>query len=212
MLGAGGHAKVCIELLRAQPRYELVGLLDADPRPRSVLGVPVLGPDDRLADLRRGGVKLGFVALGDNRARLAAAARLAQHGIALVNLISPNATLSPSAVLGRGIAVMAGAVINAETRISDLAIVNTRASVDHDGDIGEASHLCPGSTLAGRVTIGRLALIGTGSSAIPGITVGENTLVGAGSCIVRDIPANSVAFGVPARIIRAHEYPPTRRD
>jgi UDP-perosamine 4-acetyltransferase len=212
ILGAGGHAKVCLELLRADERYALIGLLDVDPRPRTLLGAEIIGSDDRLAELSRSGLKHGFVALGDNRARLAAAVRLAQHGIELVNLISPAATVSPSAVLGRGIAIMAGAVINAATRVCDLAIINTRASVDHDGNIGEASHLCPGCTLAGGVTIGRLTLIGTGSTAIPGITVGENSVIGAGSCIVRDIPANSVAFGVPARIVRAHEYPPSRRD
>jgi UDP-perosamine 4-acetyltransferase len=206
ILGAGGHAKVVIELLRARSdAFSIAGLLDTDGSRRSVLGVRVLGSDDQLGPLRRAGLKHAFVARGDNRTRHAGLERLSKHGFELVNAVSPAAIVSASAVLGRGIAVMAGAVINADSRIADLAIINTRASVDHDGSIGEAAHVCPGCSLAGRVTIGRMAFIGTGSSAIPGVTVGENSVIGAGSCIVRNIPANSVAFGVPAKIVRVHD-------
>ncbi len=207
ILGAGGHAKVVAELLWAGGRYVPIGYLDADPTPRSVLGLGVIGSDNKLAEIRKTGVAHAFIALGDNKRRLAALARVTRNGYELVNAISPAATISPSAKLGHGIAVMAGAVINAETAIADLAIINTNASVDHDGRIGEAAHICPGCSLAGRVTIGKLAFIGTSSSAIPGITVGDNSVVGAGSSIVRNIPANSVAYGVPARIVRVHEEP-----
>jgi UDP-perosamine 4-acetyltransferase len=212
ILGAGGHAKVIIELLRQDRSLALVGLVDVQRTRTDLLGVRVIGSDGMLPELRRGGVKHAFVALGDNRARLNAARRLRDCDFQLVNAISSHACISPSARVGRGVAIMAGAVVNAETVIEDLAILNTRASVDHDGYVGEAAHIAPGCALAGRVHIGSLAFIGTGTSAIPGITVGENSLVGAGSCIVRDIPANSLAFGVPARIVRAYEHPPSSRD
>ena len=44
---------------------------------------------------------------------------------------------------------MGGAVINADATIGDLAIVNTRAAIDHDCQIGEAAHVAPGAALAG---------------------------------------------------------------
>jgi UDP-perosamine 4-acetyltransferase len=53
--------------------------------------------------------------------------------------------VSPSVRLGAGVAIMAGAVINAEGRIEDLAIINTGAVIDHDAWIGEAAHVAPGS-------------------------------------------------------------------
>lgn len=201
VIGAGGHAKVCIELLRAGGR-EVVGVLDADPTPRTVVGAPVIGDDSALPRLRAEGIEDAFVALGGNalRARVGAAARAA--GFRLAEAVHPGAAVSPTARLGEGVAIMAGVCLNAETRVGDLAIVNTNASVDHDGDLGEACHVAPGSALAGNVTVGARAFLGVGCCVIPGVTVGADTTVGAGSVIVRDLPAGVLALGAPARVVR----------
>lgn len=52
------------------------------------------------------------------------------------------------------------------------------------------------------VRIGRNCWIGAGVVIVPGVTVGDNTVIGAGSVVTRDIPANSVAMGVPCRVVR----------
>ena len=202
VIGAGGHAKVVIELLRAGGR-EVAGVLDADATPRTVVGAPVIGGDDALPRLRAEGLEDAFVALGGAglRARIGARARAA--GFRLVNAVHPNAAISPSVRLGEGVAIMAGVCLNAETRVGDLAIVNTNASVDHDGDLGEACHVAPGCALAGNVTIGARAFLGAGCVAIPGVRVGDGTTVGAGSVIVRDLPAGVLAMGAPARVVRS---------
>ncbi len=201
VVGAGGHAKVIIELIQAQGCYRVVGLIDADPTPRMVLGVQVIGADRDLPRLRGSGVNKAFVALGDNRLRLAIGRDLERIGFEIINAISPAAVISSSAQLGHGVAIMAGAVVNAATTIGDFAIVNTCASIDHDTMIGEGAHIGPGCALAGNVIVDRLACLGVGTSATPRTTVGEGALVGAGACIVRDIPAAAVARGVPARVV-----------
>jgi UDP-perosamine 4-acetyltransferase len=198
ILGAGGHAKVVVELLRACGQT-IVGLLDADPTPRQVLGVDVIGDDLRLAGLRRDGVAHAFVALGDNRLRAEVGRRLGELGFELVNAVSPQAIVSPSVRLGAGVAIMAGAVINAEGRIDDLAIINTGAAIDHDAWIGEAAHVAPGSALAGNVTVGRRAFLGIGCSVVPGVNIGDDAIVGAGACVLRDVEAATTAVGVPAQ-------------
>ena len=202
VLGAGGHAKVVIESLRACGR-EVAGVIDADATPRTVAGVAVIGADDALERLRAEGLEAAFVALGGNALRARLGRRLRELGYGLANAVHPSAVLSPSVVLGDGVAVMAGACLNADTRVGDLAIVNTGATVDHDGELGEACHVAPRCGLAGRVTIGARAFLGVGCSAIPGITVGADAQVGAGGVIVRDIPAGALALGVPARLVRA---------
>lgn len=201
MLGAGGHAKVVIELLRAGG--QTVGaILDADPRPRQILGVPVIGGDERLAALRAEGFARAFIALGDNRLRLKLARQAQAAGYRLVNALSPAAVLSPSAQIGVGVALMAGAVVNAEARIGDLAIVNTGARIDHDCVLGEACHVAPGCALSGGVEVGALAFLGVGACATPQVRIGEAAMVGAGACVTRDILPRTVAVGVPARTIR----------
>lgn len=202
VIGAGGHAKVVIDLIRENGNCRIVGLIDADPTPRHVLGVPVVGDDASLTRLRRTGVRHAFPALGDNRRRLALADRLRAEGFELINAISRSAMISSSVRLGRGIAIMPGAVVNADSTIGDLAIINTRASVDHDGCVGEAAHVGPGSALAGCVRVGRLAFLGAGASVIPGISIGDGAIIGAGACVVRDVAPGVVAVGVPARVIR----------
>jgi acetyltransferase-like isoleucine patch superfamily enzyme len=51
-------------------------------------------------------------------------------------------------------------------------------------------------------TVKRGATIGTGCTILCGVVIGENAMVGAGSVVVRDVPANAVVAGNPARVIR----------
>ncbi len=199
IIGGGGHAKVVIESLRASGKAVAV-IVDADPTPREVLGVPVVGDDLALADLKEQGFSELFVALGSNRLRQKLGAKARDLGFTLVNAIHPSAVISPSARIGQGVAIMAGVAINAGSRIGDLAIVNTGAVVDHDCDLGAACHVGPASALAGGVTVGERAFLGVGARAIPGVAIGADTTVGAGGVIVRDLPDAVLAVGVPAKI------------
>lgn len=199
LIGGGGHAKVVIESLRASGKTVAV-IVDADPTPREVLGVPVVGDDLALPGLKAQGFSELFVALGSNRLRQKLGVKARELGFTLVNAIHPSAVISPSARIGEGVAVMAGVAINADSRVDDLAIVNTGAIVDHDCHLGAACHLGPASALAGGVTIGERAFLGVGARAIPGVTIGADAIVGAGGVVVRDLPNAVLAVGVPAKI------------
>lgn len=63
---------------------------------------------------------------------------------------------------------------------------------------GIERHLC----YAKPVTIGNDCWFGANVVVCPGVTIGDNCVIGAGSTVTRDIPANSFAAGVPARVIR----------
>jgi maltose O-acetyltransferase len=52
------------------------------------------------------------------------------------------------------------------------------------------------------ITIGDNVWLGGGVIVCPGVTIGDNSVIGAGSVVVRDIPANVVAVGNPARVLR----------
>lgn len=205
-LGAGGHAKVMIEALRLSGGHQIVGLLD--PRQElwhaNVLDVPVLGDDSLLPELLQQGLSLAFIGLGgtgDNGPRR----RLYEHALAqgfrAVQVIDPRAVISPSALLGDGLTVMAGAVINAEARLGVNVIVNTGSIVEHDCVIGNHVHVATGAKLGSTVRVGEGAHIGLGASVRQGIYIGEGAIVGAGAAVVKDVEPMTVVVGVPARIL-----------
>lgn len=201
MVGAGGHAKVCIELLRAMGEHVAFCVGGDDSAP-VCLGVPVLRGDGHLARLREEGYTRVFIAIGNNHVRVKLGHNAAGMGYILVNAVSPHSVVSPTARLGAGIAIMAGAVINADAAIGDLAIVNTGASVDHDCTIEAGVHLAPQCALAGNVHVGAGAFLGIGSRVIPQVSIGARAMVGAGSVALCDIPDDATAVGVPARQIK----------
>lgn len=192
-----------IDLVRADADApQLVGCTDAAPGSREVAGLEVLGDDTILPRLRADGVTHAFVALGHNARRQRVAMHAQALGFTLFNAISGRASISSSARLGTGVAVMPGAVINASARIGDLVIVNSGAVVEHDVSVDDAAHVGPGSVLTGGAKLGTRAFLGAGACVIPGKAIGADSVVGAGACVVSDLPSGIVAFGVPARVRR----------
>ena len=59
--------------------------------------------------------------------------------------------------------------------------------------------------------VGNNVWIGYGAQILRGVTVGDNSIIGAGSVVTKDVPANAVVGGAPARVIRMRDAPQTLR-
>lgn len=206
VFGASGHAKVIIDIIERQGLHEIVFLVDDDPalKDTKFYGYHVIGGKQELLEVQ-GKVSSGVVAIGSNRARLAVADWLIDNSFTLVSAIHPFAQLGRGVTVAAGTVIMAGAVINSDSRIGHNVIVNTRASIDHDCTIGDGVHLAPGATLCGTVSVGNGTFVCAGATVIPNLTIGRNAIVGAGSTVIRDVPDCELVVGSPAKHIKMLE-------
>lgn len=191
LIGAGGHGKVAADAAACAGWRQIVFLDNAYPQKSSNGTWPVVGrPEDPVdGDL--------FLTVGRNDARARLWAELAITGSPTV--IHPAAVISEHAALEAGVLAVAGAIVNADTRVGRGAILNTGCSVDHDCEIGAFTHISPGARLAGGVTVGERSWIGIGAVVREGVTIGADVVVGAGAAVVHDLRDGVTVGGVPAR-------------
>ncbi len=205
IIGAGGHGRVVLEILRAQGQHQPVAFVDSNDalHGTEVAGVPVVGASNKLPKLRKQ-VAGAIVAIGDGRSRLSHAALLVEHGFELVTAIHPTAYIAPSAMIGKNVVIAPGAMINTEARICDSVIVNTGAVVEHDCQIDDGAHIGPAAAIAGRSRVGQGSMVGLGSRIIQCIQIGRFVTVGAGAVVIDDVEDHLTVVGVPARpLVRA---------
>lgn len=209
-IGAGGHAKVILDVLTRLGGYEVVGLTDVDPAKigTTVLGFPVVGDDTALAKLRQSGVEAAFVGVGavsvhGTHARAAIFDRGRKQGFVVPTLVHPDAVLSSHAAVGEGTVLLAGAAIGAEARLGMNVTVYSGSVIEHDCVIGDHAHLSPGVLLAGGVAVGEGSFLGIGAVVAHGVRIGPWATVGAGAVVLADVAGGRTVVGVPARDLEA---------
>ncbi len=206
IIGSSGHAKVVIDIIEKEGKHEIIGLLSRDQAAGEfVYGYEILGKEADLPEILKAHPAEGFIiAVGDNATRAKVANFFAENHPQLeaVSAIHPSAILGKDVKIGAGTVVMAGAVINPSTRIGEHCIINTHASIDHDNIVGNFASLAPGVTTGGDCEIGEFCAIGIGATLLHGIQIGNQTVIGANSLVNKNIPPFSVAYGLPAKVIR----------
>lgn len=205
IVGAGGHGRVVLDILLSSHTYRPVGFIDSNSalHGRRMDGLPILGDLAALTDLYEQGVRSAVIAIGDNGVRRGFADEVEGAGFELINAIHPSANLARNVILGRNVVIAAGALVCAHCQIGDSAILNTGCIVDHESMIGTAVHICPGSRLAGRVTVESGAFVGIGATVLQCLRIGYDAIVGGGAVVTCDVDPMTTVVGVPAKPIKS---------
>lgn len=190
LIGAGGHAHSCIDVIEQHGQYQIVGLVGLPEEMNTKhLGYTVIARDDDLPELAKtyqyALITVGHVRSPHSRMRLYQ--RATEIGFQFPDIVSPTAHLSCHATIGAGTIVMHGAIINAGARIGNNCIINTRALIEHDAIVEDHCHISTGAILNGDVTLGAGSFVGSGSIIKESILIGKGCLVGMGLSVRKNM-------------------------
>ena len=133
----------------------------------------------------------------------------------LVNLY--GCTIGDETKVGAFVEIQAGATIGARCKISSHSFVCEGVTIEDEVFVGHGvmftNDVYPRATTldgclattddwsCGPTRVCRRASIGSGATILPNLTIGENAMVAAGAVVTRDVPANAVVAGCPARVV-----------
>lgn len=198
LIGAGGHAHACIDVIEQQGQYRIAGLIG---RPEEMhtrhLGYSVIATDGDLPQLAKEYqyvlIAVGQIRSPENRTRLYRQAT--EFGYQLPFIIAPTAHVSRHATIGAGTIVMHGAIVNAGARVGINCIINTRALVEHDATVEDHCHLSTGAILNGGVSIGTGSFVGSGSIIKDSVSLGKGCVVGMGLAVRHNLEDHALFVG-----------------
>lgn len=200
VLGAGGHAKVVINVL-LNCDVKILGLIACQPFADTDWPFPhikILGDDEILDGYLCNDLKL-VNAVGSIKIRYNLFNYYKACGYTFKTIIDPRSCIATLKYVGEGIQILSGACVQTYSSIHENVIINTGAIVEHDCIIGAHSHISPGAVICGGVKVGKRCHIGAGATILENITIGDDCQVGAGAVVLRDLVSSTRAVGVPAK-------------
>jgi sugar O-acyltransferase (sialic acid O-acetyltransferase NeuD family) len=183
LIGAGGHAHACIDVIEQHGGYQIAGLAGMSEEMYALhFGYSVIATDGDLPQLAKDYqyvlIAMGQIQTPEHRIRLFQQAT--ELGFQLPVIIAPSAHVSRHATIGSGTIVMHGAIVNAGARVGKNCIINTRALLEHDATVEDHCHISTGAILNGSVHIGEGSFVGSASVIKEGVILGKRCVLGMG--------------------------------
>lgn len=205
IIGAGTYGEVYLAYLQ-DAGVDVVGFLDDNPRfiGQKVRNKPVLGPVSKLESLKdTDSIEAVYCPLGNNKLRVKFLTWARGLGYKIPNYIHPNVVLSDDVLIGQGVYILLGTTIMPHTTIKDFVMISMGVHVAHHNLLEEGVFLSTGCNFGASIVAHKYAYCGISSTIMTGIhELGEDCLVGAGAVVIKDVPANAVVAGVPAKVLK----------
>lgn len=197
IIGAGGHAKSCLDVINSNDKiYKIAGLVDSNKSIKKISNYKILGAEK---DLRKIFKKykyaiVGFGQIKSYKLRENSFKNLKKIGFKLPSIISNFAYFSNKSKIGEGSIVMHGVVVNAFSSIGVNCILNSNSTIEHDVKIGNNCHVAAGAVINGGVTVGNGTFIGSGSVIKEGIKIGKDCIISANIFVKKEVKDKEVRF------------------
>lgn len=207
IIGAGGFGRevawLIEEINNASKQWNLLGFIDdSKEKDQLINGYSVLGNETWLKAHNDINV---VCAIGDPLTKKNVIAKLNELKITFATLIHPAIKVHSTNTIGVGTIICKGTILTVNVTIGNHVIINLDTTVGHDAIIGEFSTILPSVNISGYVDIKDAVSIGTGTQIIQEISIGSNSIIGAGAVVNKNIPKNSVAVGIPAKVIKKRD-------
>ena len=139
--------------------------------------------------------------LGGPHSRRRLAAQLQAWGGQLTSVVASTAVTGPFALLGNGLNIMQHTLVSPTARLGEGVLLNAGAAVHHDSVVGDYCEIAPGARVLGHCRIEQGCWIGASAVILPGVLVGRGAIIGAGAIVTRPVEAGTTVVGMPARLI-----------
>lgn len=208
LVGIGGFGRETVDVIDAinaaapKPVWDLLGVVDDAPSDvnleRLALSqVDYIGTTD--VPLQWLSPVSYVVGIGSPRVRRTMAERFDAANFRAATLIHPSATRGFGVTIGDGSVICAGVRLTTNISLGRHVHINPNATVGHDTTLGDFVSMNPSSSVSGDCVIEDEVLIGVGAVVLNQLKVGSGAIVGGAACVVRDVSAEAVVKGVPAR-------------
>lgn len=207
VIGGGGHASVLIDILRSQKREILALVSPDDIDNRSIFyGIKHLKNDDDILAYSPNEVLLvnGIGMMPRSKVKCVINEHFLSLGYSFETVIANSAIVSIYAILGKGVQILPGSIVQAGVNIGDHTIINSGAIIEHDTNIGSYNHIAPRSTLCGQILTKENVFIGAGAIVIQNIIIAEHAIVAAGAVVTSNMPINSICYPSRSQIIKGN--------
>lgn len=204
LIGGGGHCISCIDVIRSENKYKIIGILDtSDKIGMTVLDIPIIGTDDDIPNLitkcNNFIITVGQIKSSTIRNRIFNIIKINNGNLPII--ISARAYVSPTAFIDEGSIIMHNVLVNANAKIGKNCIINTGALIEHEVIIEDFCHISTHAVVNGQTQIGKNSFLGSNSVVINNIILPNNMIVAACACVTKSPKGSCTLIGNPARNI-----------
>jgi sugar O-acyltransferase (sialic acid O-acetyltransferase NeuD family) len=189
LIGAGGHALSCIDVIEQENKYNIHGLVGLkDEVGKKISGYDVIATQDELVNLSKD-FRYAFIAIGqikNVKLRIDMYESVLNTGFKIPSIISPQSFISRTVQIGEGTIIMNGVILNSGVRIGNNCIINSKALIEHGTQVADHCHISTGAILNGDCVVESKSFVGSGAIVKHGITIKTGSFVNMGKIVTKN--------------------------